>query len=71
MVQDSSSEEDYVESILKTIPKDIKPVFGYRFVISGDFDGDGLKEMLVEHYYSQLKTKRLTSITTVLNLTNW
>lgn len=33
------------------------PVFGYRFVITGDFDGDGRKEMLIEHYYSGVKNK--------------
>jgi hypothetical protein len=28
-------------------------VFGYRFTIWGDFDGDGNRENLVEHYYSR------------------
>ncbi|PWK79273.1 hypothetical protein LX99_01730 [Mucilaginibacter oryzae] len=26
------------------------PLFGYRFVISGDFDGDGKQEKLTEHF---------------------
>jgi len=30
----------------------IKEVFGYRFVITGDFDGDGKREQLIEHYFS-------------------
>ena len=30
----------------------IKEVFGYRFVITGDFDSDGKKEQLIEHYFS-------------------
>jgi hypothetical protein len=33
------------------------PVFGYRFVITGDFDGDGKTENLVEHYYSRRDKK--------------
>ncbi|KOS06259.1 hypothetical protein AM493_09610 [Flavobacterium akiainvivens] len=33
------------------------PVFGYRFVITGDFDGDGKPENLVEHYYSRRDKK--------------
>jgi hypothetical protein len=31
----------------------IGPVFGYRFVVEGDFDGDGRKENLTEHFYSK------------------
>jgi hypothetical protein len=31
---------------------EIKEVFGYRFVITGDFDGDGKTEQLFEHYFS-------------------
>lgn len=33
-----------LEEQLKLIPKNIRPVFGYRFIISGDFDGDGKKK---------------------------
>ncbi len=33
------------------------PIFGYRFKISGDFNGDGKKESLVEHYFSQITHK--------------
>jgi len=33
------------------------PVFGYRFVITGDFDGDGKKEKLIEHYYNGIENK--------------
>lgn len=32
----------------------LKPVMGYRFIISGDFDGDGKQEQLTEHYYSAI-----------------
>lgn len=40
-----------------TPPKNIKPAFGYRFILSGDFDGDGKKERLVEHFFSGLNNK--------------
>lgn len=30
----------------------IIPSFGYRFIIDGDFDGDGNKEKLIEHFVS-------------------
>lgn len=43
-----------LDDILKTVPHDITPSFGYRFIISGDFDGDGKKEKLVEHYISSV-----------------
>lgn len=33
------------------------PVFGYRFIIEGDFDGDGKKEKLTEHFMSGLDKK--------------
>ncbi|MGZ4042282.1 MAG: hypothetical protein ACXVPU_19620 [Bacteroidia bacterium] len=35
----------------------LKPVFGYRFVIKGDFDGDGKQETLTEHYKSGIDNK--------------
>lgn len=35
-------------------PENYKPIMGYRFVISGDFDGDGKQEQLTEHYYSAI-----------------
>lgn len=41
----------------KAIAKELKPVFGYRFIISGDFDGDGKKEKLVEHFFSGIDNK--------------
>lgn len=42
---------------LNKTPKGLKPVFGYRFKLSGDFDGDGKKEQLTEHYFSGLNHK--------------
>jgi len=37
--------------------KKLKPVFGYRFIISGDFDGDGKNENLIEHFFSGIDNK--------------
>lgn len=36
-----------------------KPNFGYRFQVEGDFDGDGKKELLTEHYISQVTGKEM------------
>jgi len=44
-----------VNAPIDTLPK--TPVFGYRFVVPGDFDGDGAQETLVEHYFSLLTGK--------------
>jgi hypothetical protein len=35
----------------------LKPIFGYRFVIKGDFNGDGKKETLTELFYSGTEGK--------------
>jgi hypothetical protein len=35
----------------------LKPITGYRFVITGDFNGDGVKETLTEHYISRIDSK--------------
>lgn len=45
------------EETSRTISSNAKPVLGYRFIISGDFDGDGKKESLIEHFYSKLDNK--------------
>ena len=42
---------------LDSIEKISAPVKGYRFVITGDFDGDGKQEILTEHYYSKKLTR--------------
>lgn len=55
--QDSSKPTNELEKILKTIPKNIKPVIGYRFILTGDFDGDGKKEKLIEHFFSGIDYK--------------
>ena len=43
--------------LLDTLPENVKPIYGYRFMISGDFDGDGKQENLIEHYHSGLTRK--------------
>ena len=54
---DSSKSRNPIEETLKNIPENIKPVLGYRFILTGDFDGDGKKENLIEHFYSLLDNK--------------
>jgi hypothetical protein len=55
--QDTLNHKNDSETTLQSNLKNIKPVFGYRFVISGDFDGDGKKENLIEHFYSASDNK--------------
>lgn len=52
-------QEEKNMSLHDTLKQDqkLKPVFGYRFVISGDFDGDGKKENLIEHFFSGIDNK--------------
>jgi len=35
----------------------LKPVFGYRFSITGNFDGDEKKDTLTEHFFSGIDHK--------------
>jgi hypothetical protein len=39
--------------------KPFKPVFGYRFIITGDFDGDGKKDTLTEHFISRISNEEI------------
>lgn len=41
----------------KNVEDSVKPIWGYRFVIEGDFDGDGRKEKLTEHFESRVENK--------------
>lgn len=36
------------------VPDSIIPIYGFNFMIEGDFDGDGGKESLIERYYSSV-----------------
>ena len=58
-LEDTIAEEEmeWIDEVLKTIPKNIQPVFGYRFILEGDFNGDGTKEKLIEHFYSKKEGK--------------
>ena len=55
--RDSAANKNPIEEILKTIPDNIKPVMGYRFIIEGDFDGNGKRDTLTEHFFSGLDNK--------------
>ncbi len=51
-----SANPDSLETHLKEEEKEdtiLKPVFGYRFMIVGDFNGDGKKEQLVERFFDK------------------
>lgn len=49
---ENKDEADWVQKELDSLPEKLHPVMGYRFVITGDFDGDGTKEKIAEHFYS-------------------
>jgi len=43
----------------KRLAEKLEPVFGYRFIITGDFDGDGMKDTLTEHFMSRTDHKEI------------
>ena len=43
----------------KKIEPPLKAVFGYRFIITGDFDGDGRPDTLTEHFISAIDHKEM------------
>lgn len=45
------------EKVKKSPAEKLTPVLGYRFMITGDFDGDGKKEILTEHFISGIDHK--------------
>lgn len=55
--QDNSDTTNKHEGNSKKASHEIKPVFGYRFIISGDFNGDGKEDNLIEHFVSGLDNK--------------
>lgn len=56
-VAETSSTKDTLAPDTNNSPGPLKPVFGYRFVLEGDFNGDGKKETLTEHYFSAKEGK--------------
>jgi hypothetical protein len=54
VLSDNTSEPT---AVLPPLPENATPIFGYRFAIEGDFDGDGKKEMLTEHLISLIDRK--------------
>ena len=57
LVEEEVSAEEQKDKIIHSSVDTITPVFGYRFTISGDFNGDGKEEKLTEHYYSSIDNK--------------
>jgi len=50
-----SSQEfnEQVDAHIDSMQLQMKPIFGYRFQVRGDFNGDGAEEVLTERYFSQ------------------
>jgi hypothetical protein len=55
--RESAGKSNAVDKTSESLPKNLKPVFGFRFEIIGDFDGDGKREKLKEHFYSKINNK--------------
>ena len=53
---DSTLDDDSL-AVIDSSSQVMIPVLGDRMTVSGDFDGDGKQEELVEHYISQLSQK--------------
>lgn len=54
---DSLTTTNQLKETFNKHPKNIKSVMGYRFIITGDFDGDGKKENIIEHFFSGINNK--------------
>ncbi|MFT5822368.1 MAG: hypothetical protein ACI8ZM_003624 [Crocinitomix sp.] len=55
---DSNLDTDKITRPIDHSVKDIiTPIFGYHFIIEGDFNGNGIQDTLVEHYISQSNWK--------------
>lgn len=49
--------QDLPAKIPESVSDSVKPIFGYRFHIQGDFNGDGHKEVLTEHFINGITHK--------------
>ncbi|MDJ1504227.1 hypothetical protein [Xanthocytophaga agilis] len=49
--------QDLFAKINESISDSVKPIVGYRFCIQGDFNGDGHKEVLTEHFINGITHK--------------
>lgn len=49
----------------------IQPIWGYRFQIIGDFDGNGIKDTLNEHFYSRRDKKKQINIIPELMISSY
>ncbi len=46
-----------VKDVVSSNVKSFNPIWGYRFKIKGDFNGDGKKETLEEHFFDGVNNK--------------
>jgi hypothetical protein len=51
--------EDSLKARVDSLLKKSVPLMGYRFQLTGDFNGDGKWDTLVEHYTDSLRTKEV------------
>jgi len=60
--QEPAKPDKQIQMTADTLPgaDSIQPVWGYRFNITGDFNGDGRADTLTEHFYSR-RDKRETN----------
>jgi hypothetical protein len=45
--------QQQTNAYLDSLQQNMKPIYGYRFRVSGDFNGDGQQEVITERYFSQ------------------
>ena len=51
--------EDSLNARFDSLVKNAVPVMGYRFLVTGDFNGDGKKDTLLENYTDSSQTKEV------------
>ena len=57
-VKDREKKDSIVIDVhLKSFMDTLKPIFGYRFKIHGDFNADGKIDTLIEHFISRFFNK--------------
>lgn len=63
MLSETDSTQFYIDSLLKKS----FPIMGYRFIVTGDFNGDHIQDTLVEHYTDSLQTKEVAKYDTAFD----
>lgn len=51
--------DDTLRIKVDTLLKKSKPIFGYRFIVFGDFDGDKIQDTLIERYTDSLRVNEV------------